>query len=126
MKITSARFSAEQAQLSRPDLVTQTCSTKGTRTFYDAATCLLAGSLRPLTHPVSVSQCGMLGTGVPHLGHTSTLAHPFVCFPGRQGGFRLIPVHHGSLVTPVQKSSRGPNQRYPQSERRFYLRLKGY
>jgi hypothetical protein len=47
----------------------------------------------------------MLGTGVPHLGHTSTRAHPLICFrPGRQGGFRLIPVHDGSLVTPVQKS----------------------
>jgi hypothetical protein len=47
----------------------------------------------------------MLGTRVQHLGHTSTCTHPLICFvPGRQGGLRLIPVHHGSLVTPVQKS----------------------
>ena len=52
-----------------------------------------------------VSQGGMLGTGLPHLGRTSTRAHSLIGFrPGRRGSFRLVPVHNGSLVTPVQKS----------------------
>lgn len=46
----------------------------------------------------------MLGTRVPHLGHTSTGAHPLICFrPGGQGSLRLFPMDNGSLVTPVQK-----------------------
>jgi hypothetical protein len=46
----------------------------------------------------------MLRTRVPYFGHTSIRTHPLICFrPGRQNSLRLIPMHNGGLITPVQK-----------------------
>jgi hypothetical protein len=64
---------------------------------YGGVTFLLAGSVCRWTHAVS-------GKSMWHAGDWAS-AHSLIGFrPGWRGSFRLLPVHNGSLVTPVQKS----------------------
>lgn len=54
----------------------------------------------------------MANTGKPHLGRTPTVTHaPIGFIPCRQSVFRLIPMHNGCLVTPIEKVRHRPTVR---------------
>src|SRR6201987_6563728 len=51
----------------------------------------------------------MASTGKRHLGRPPALTHPLIGFiPCRKIVSRLIPMHHGCLVTPIQKVGHRP------------------
>jgi hypothetical protein len=55
-----------------------------------------------------ITEGSVLRARVQYLRHTTVCAHASVRFrPGRESSFRLVPMRHGRLITPMQKMWHG-------------------